>query len=96
MYEDDNYDYSHSFLFIIEFAMSFANMPFVEEMDEKYRKLWKFKKCVHSWTLGLSQFKNYVYLLHWELPKGPIMPLNLDKIVTLLENFIQEYILITL
>ena len=56
----------------------------------------QFKDCVDSWTLGVSRFKKYVYLLHRETPTGPFLPLNIDKKVTLLENFHQEYVVITL
>ena len=44
----------------------------------------------------MSRFKNYVYLLHRESSKGSFLPLNLDEMVTLLENFYQEYVVITL
>ena len=44
----------------------------------------------------MSRFKNYVYLLHRESSKGSFLPLNLDQKVTLLENFYQDYIVITL
>ena len=65
----------------------------LNKMDENFGKIWKFKKRVHSWILGVSQFKRYVYLLHWELLEGPLLPLNLDQKVTLFENFHQEFTL---
>ena len=71
-------------------------MPFIEEMEENYGKLWQFKDYVRGWTLGVSRFKNYVYLLHRESSRGSFLPLNLDEKVTLLENFYQEYVVITL
>ena len=39
--------------------------------------------------------QKYVYLLHRETPTGPFLPLNIDEKVTLLENFHQEYVVIT-
>ena len=45
--------------------------------------------------LGVSRFKKYVYLLHRETPTGPFLPLNIDEKVTLLENFHQKYVVIT-
>ena len=45
---------------------------------------------------GVSRFKNYVYLLHRESSRGSFLPLNLDEKVILLENFYQEYVVITL
>ena len=71
-------------------------MPFIEEMEENYGKLWQFKDCVQGWTLGVSRFKNYVYLLHRESARGSFLPLNLDEKVMLLEKFYHEYIVITL
>ena len=65
-------------------------------MEENYGKLWQFKDCVRGWTLGVSRFKNYVYLLHCESSRGSFLPLNLDEKVTLPENFYQEYVVITL
>ena len=65
-------------------------------MEENYEKLWQFKDCVRGWTLGVSRFKNYVYLLHRESSRGSFLPLNLDEKVMLLENFYQEYVVITL
>ena len=63
---------------------------------ENFGKLWQFKSCVDSWTLGVSRFKKYVYLLHRETPTGPFLPLNIDEKVTLLENFHQEYVVVML
>ena len=40
--------------------------------------------------------KKYVYLLHRETPTGPFLPLNIDEKVTYLENFHQEYDVVTL
>ena len=44
----------------------------------------------------MSRFKNYIYLLHHESSRGSFLPLNLDEKVMLLENFYQEYVIITL
>ena len=44
----------------------------------------------------MNRFKNYVYLLHRESSRGSFLPLNLDKKVTILENFYHEYVVITL
>ena len=96
MEQVDNYDYSSSLPFIAKFENPFKNVPFIEEMEENYGKLWQFKKCVRFWTLGVSRFKNYIYLLHCESSKGSFLPLNLNKKVILLENFYQEYVVITL
>ena len=96
MEHEDSYNYSISLSFIIEFINPFEGVPFIEEMEENYRKLWQFKDCVRGWTLGVLRFKNYVYLLHRESSRGSFLPLNLDKKVTLLENFYQEYVVITL
>ena len=96
MEQVDNYDYSPSLPFITEFENPFKGVPFIEELEENYDKLWQFKDCVRSWTLGVSRFKNYVYLLHRESSRGSFLPLNLDEKVILLENFYQEYVVITL
>ena len=96
MEQEDNYNYSNSLPFITEFENPFEGVPFIEEMEENYGKLWQFKDCVQSWTLEMSRFKNHVYLLHHESSKGSFLPLNLDEKVTLLENFYQEYVVITL
>ena len=72
------------------------NKPFIDELEENFGKLWQFKSYVDSWTLGVSQFKKYVYLLHREMPTGPFLPLNIDEKVTLLENFHQEYVVVML
>ena len=96
MEQEDNYDYSNSLYFITEFENPFENMPFIEEMEENYSLLWQFKDCVQSWTLGVSRFKNYIYLLHRESSKGNFLPLNLDKKVMLLENFYKNYVVISL
>ena len=92
----DNYDYFPSLPFITEFENPFEGVPFIEEMEENYGKLWQFKNCVRSWTLGVSRFKNYVYLLHCKSSKGSFLPLNLDEKVILLENFYHKYVIITL
>ena len=96
MEQVDDYDYSPSLPFIAEFENPFENMPFIEEIEENYSKLWQFKECVRFWTLGVSRFKNYVYLLHRESSRGSFLPLNLNEKVILLENFYQEYVVITL
>ena len=96
MEQVDNYDYSSSLPFIDEFQNPFESVPFIDEMEENYGKLWQFKNCVRYWTLGVSRFKNYVYLLHRESNRGNFLPLNLNEKVILLENFYQEYVVITL
>ena len=96
MEQEDSYDYSTSLPFIIEFLNPFKGMPFIEEMEENYSKLWQFKDYFRGWTLGVSRFKNYVYLLHRESSRGSFLPLNLDEKVMLLENFYHEYVVITL
>ena len=92
----DNYDYSPSLPFITEFENPFEGVPFIEEMEENYGKLLQFKDCVRSWTLGMSRLKNYIYLLHRESSRGSFLPQNLNEKVILLENFYQEYVVITL
>ena len=96
MKQVDNYDYSPSLPFITEFENPFENMPFIKEMEENYGKLWQFKECIPFWTLRVSRFKNYLYLLHRKSSRGSFLPLNLDEKVVLLENFYQEYVVITL
>ena len=93
---EEYYDYSQSSPFLEEFDNPFPNKPFIDELEENYGKLWQFRSCVDSWTLGVSRFKKYVYLLHRETPTGPFLPLNIDEKVTLLENFHQEYVVVTL
>ena len=83
MEQVDNYDYSPSLPFIAEFENPFENVPFIEEMEENFGKLWQFKECVRFWTLGVSRFKNYIYLLHRESFRGSFLPLNLDEKVIL-------------
>ena len=95
MEQVENYDYSPSLSFIPEFENPFENVPFIEEMEENYGKLWQFKECVQFWTLGVSRFKNYDYLLHHESSRGSFLPLNLNEKVILLEKFYQEYVVIT-
>ena len=85
----DNYDYSSSLPFIDKFQNPFESVPFIDEMEENYGKLWQFKNCIRYWTLGVSRFKNYVYLLHRESNRGNFLPLNLNEKVILLENFYQ-------
>ena len=96
MEQVNNYDYSSSLPFIAEFENPFENVPFIEEMEENYGKLWQFKQYVRFWTMGVSRFKNYVYLLHRESMRGNFLPLNLNEKVILLEKFYQEYVVITL
>ena len=92
----EDYDYSPSLPFIDEFENPFENVPFIDEMEENYGKLWQFKNCVRYWTLEVSRFKNYVYLLHRESNRGNFLPLKLNENVILLESFYQEYVVITL
>ena len=96
MANEESYDYSQSLPFITEFQNPIPEEPFIDELQENYGTLWQFKDCVDSWTLGVSRFKKYVYLLHREMPTGPFLPLNIGEKVTLLENFHQEYVVITL
>ena len=96
MEQVDNYDYSSSLPFITEIENPFENVPFIKKMEENYSMLWQFKECVQFWTLEVSRFKNYVYLLHRKSSKGSFLPLNLDEKVILLENFYQEYVVIML
>ena len=97
MEQVDNYDYFSSLPFIDEFQNPFENVPFIDEMEENYGKLWQLKNCVQLWTLGVSRFKKYVYLLHRDSSnRGNFLPLNLNEKVILLENFYQEYVVITL
>ena len=95
MANKESYDYSQSLPFITEFQNPIPDKPFIDELQENYGKLWQFKDCVDSWTPSASRFKKYVYLLHQETPTGPFLPLNIDEKVTLLENFHQEYVVIT-
>ena len=87
--DTEEYDYSQSVHFLEEFKNPFPNKPFIEELEENYGKLWQFKNCVDSWTLGVCRFKKYVYLLHRESEIGPFLPLNIEEKVTVLENFHQ-------
>ena len=96
MEQVDNYDYSPNLPFIDEFKNPFGNVPFINKMEENYRKPWQFKNYVQFWTLGVSRFKNYVYLLHRESNRGNFLPLNLNEKVILLESLYQEYVVITL
>ena len=96
MANEESYDYSQSLPFITKFQSPILDEPFIDELQENYGKLWQFKDCVDSWMLGVSRFKKYVYLLHRETPTGPFLPLNIGEKVTLLENFHQEYVVITL
>ena len=96
MVEEDSYDYLTSLPFITEFENPFNNMSFIKEMEENYGKLWYFKDCVRNWTLGVSRFKNYMYVLHYKSSRGRFLSLNLNEEVTLHENFYQEYVVITL
>ena len=90
------YDYLQSLPFLEEFQNPFPKKPFIDEFEENYDKLWQFKNSVASWSLGVSRFKEYVYLLHREIEIGQFLRLNFDEKVTLLENFHQEYVAITL
>ena len=96
MQQVDDYNYSPSLPFIAKFENPFENVPFIKEMEENYCKLREFKECIRFWTLGVSRFKNYVYLLHHKSSRGSFLPLNLNEKVILLENFYQEYVVITL
>ena len=96
MEQIDNYDYSPNLPFIDEFENPFESVPFIDEMEENYGKLWQFKNCVRFWTLGVSRFKNYIYLPHRKSNRGNFLPLNLNEKVILLESFYQEYVVITL
>ena len=96
MADEESYDYSQSLPFITEFKNSIPNEPFIDELQENYGKLWQFKDYVDSWMLSVSRFKKNVYLLHRKMPTGPFLPLNIDEKVTLLENFHQKYVVITL
>ena len=93
--DTEEYDYSQSVHFLEEFKNPFPDKPFIEELKENYRKLWQFKNCVDSWTLGVCRFKKYVYLLHRESETGPFLPLNIEEKVTVLENFHQQHVVIT-
>ena len=46
--------------------------------------------------MGVSRFKNYIYQLYRKSSRGSFLPLNLNEKVILLENFYQEYVVITL
>ena len=96
MAEEDNYNYLRSLPLIFEFENPFDNVPFIQEMEENYGKLWQFKDCICNWSLGVSGFKNYMYVLHCKSSRGRFLPLNLDEKIMLLENFYQEYVVITL
>ena len=87
MAEEENYDYLTSLPFITEFKNPFNDVPFIEEMEENYSKLWQFKDYIRNWTLEVSRFKNYIYVLHRESSRGRFLPLNLEKKVMLLKNF---------
>ena len=91
----EEYDYSQSVHFLEEFKNPFPDKPFIEELEENYGKLWQFKNCVDSWTLGVCRFKKYVYLLHRESKTGPFLLLNIEEKVTVLGNFHQQYVVIT-
>ena len=93
--DTEEYDYSQSVHFLEEFKNPFPDKPFIEELEENYGKLWQFKNCVDSWTQGVCRFKKYVYLLHRESETGPFLPLNIEEKVTVLENFHQQYVVIT-
>jgi hypothetical protein len=90
----DVYDYSGMSHFIEEFRNPFVDRPFITEMEENYRMLWQFKDSVDRWTLDVSHYKGYAYLLHKE-PKSPtFLPLNVSEKVMLVEQLHGEYIVI--
>jgi hypothetical protein len=93
---DNGYNYSSSQSFLSAFKNPFPNKEFIEDMPENYGFLWCFKDCVRKWSLGISKFKKYVYLLHQEQHRHVFLPLNINEKVTLVEPFHQEYILIGL
>ena len=39
MEQEDTYDYSQSSHFVMEFENPFGNVPFIEEIEENYKKL---------------------------------------------------------
>ena len=51
---EEYYDYSQSSPFLEEFDNPFPNKLFIDELEENYGKLWQFRICVDSWTLGVS------------------------------------------
>jgi hypothetical protein len=54
MATSNNYDYLGMSHFIEELQNLFVDKPFILEMEENYKLLWKFKDCVVEWTLGVS------------------------------------------
>ena len=54
---EEYYDYSQSSPFLEEFDNPFSNKPFIDELEENYRKLWQFRSCVDSWTLKVIFIK---------------------------------------
>ena len=90
----DGYDYSAMSPFIEEFQNSFLDRPFISELEDNYGSLWQLKKCVTGWTLGVSQHKGHVLLLHKEANSPTFLPLNVLEKVILIEQFHGQYIVI--
>ena len=96
MDSQDDYDYGGSAPFLVEFENPYPDRPFIEEGALNYGKLWRFADCVHSWTLGVSRFQNYVHLLHREDESATFLSLRIDEKVSIIETFPPDYIGITL
>jgi hypothetical protein len=61
-------------------------------MEENYGSLWKFRDYVVGWSLGVSRYKGYTYLLHKESNSPAFLPLNVLEKVILIEQFHGQYI----
>ena len=91
---DDDYDYSSTMHYIEPFQSSFGDTPFITLIVSNYGSLWKFKDCVLSWTFGISRFKKFVYLTHWEHGSPTFLTWNSNEKVAFIEQHHQDYVVI--
>jgi len=93
---DDNYDYSAILPVLETFSKWSRDEPFITNMEELYGKLWQFKFVVQSWSLGGNRFENFLYLCYQVKDFGMYVNWNLDKKVSFIEYYQNNFLVIVL
>lgn len=96
MENTDNYDYSATERHLQPFNNPLKEVPFIEEMQDSYGKLWEFRDHIHTWSFGVNRFKNFVYLRYRVAGKTTYLPWNMNEKVAVIEHHREEYIVIVL
>ena len=89
----NRYDISHLDPFVEKFINGDPTIPFFEpSLQNLYGSLWKFKTQVEDWSLAVSRYYIFVWLLHKEKSCPLYLELCVYKQLKIIEEHHRKYI----